>query len=408
LVDVQRKSAIELIVVWGLLAVTLISLGCATTATFDRNLRAIVAPHVFSITRWELGILPCEVKEAVSGNHDEIIDDEVALVTRYFSLTERIRVLETWLEADGSGARPNQASLEDELAALERQRVELTPSVERIISRQVREVLRQQGIYCPLGGVEVNFPPLNFTLQEPPRLLVVSPRDRIESIREVTLKQETGLAEIEAIEAEVDRLGVSSLVVRLGGLSTFPTFVSDNGSLTFVIDAVVEEWLHQYLAFTPLGFRYVLDATGVSRDYEIATMNETVVGIASDEIGAMVYNRYYGGDDGGAGEEGSEDFNREMREIRRTVDEYLARGEVAVAEQFMEERRQYLAGRGYYLRKLNQAYFAFYGTYADSPTSISPIGLEFKKLREQSTSVKEFLDRAAVMTSREDLKLSIE
>jgi hypothetical protein len=408
LVYVQRKSAIRLIVVWGWLAAILISTGCANAVTFDRNLRTIVSPHVFSITRWELGILPYEVKEAISGNHGEIIDDEVALVTRYFSLTERALTLESRLEADGSGAGPDQASLEDELADLERQRAALTPSVERIITRQVREVLKQQGIYNPLSGAEISFPPLNFTLQEPPRLLVVSPRDRVESIREVTLRQDVSLAEIEAIEADVDRLGVSSLVVRLGGLSTFPTFVSDNGSLTFVIDAVVEEWLHQYLAFTPLGFRYVLDATGVSRDYEIATMNETVAGMVSDEIGAMVYDRYYSGDSDGTGDEENEEFNREMREIRRTVDEYLARGEVATAEQFMEERRQYLADKGYYLRKLNQAYFAFYGTYADSPTSISPIGLEFKKLREQSASVKDFLGRAAALTSREDLKLSIE
>ncbi|HEY78868.1 MAG TPA: hypothetical protein G4O09_07130 [Dehalococcoidia bacterium] len=404
----QRKSAIGLIVIWGFLAFILISLGCAAAATFDRNLRAIVAPHVFSITRWEMGILPYEVKEAVSGNHSEIIDDEVALVTRYFSLTERIGALDSRLEAAGSASGPDQVSLENELAFLEKQRAELTPSVERVIARQVREALKQQGIYSPLSGAEVSFPPLNFTLQEPPRLLVVSPRDHIESIREVTLKQDISLAEIEAVEAKVDSLGVSSLVVRLGGLSTFPTFVSDNGSLSFVIDAVVEEWLHQYLAFTPLGFRYVLDATGVSRDYEIATMNETVAGMVSDEIGAMVYDRYYGGNGDGAGDEESEEFDREMREIRRTVDEYLARGEAAAAEQFMEERRQYLAGKGYYLRKLNQAYFAFYGTYADSPTSISPIGLELKKLREQSASVKDFLGRAATLTSREDLKLSIE
>jgi hypothetical protein len=405
---VQRKSAIRLIVVWGLLTAILLSMGCAATATFDRNLRAIVAPHVFSITRWELGILPYEVKEAVSGNRGGIIDDEVALVTQYFSLTERIGALETLLEAAGSDRPDDQASLAKELAALEQQRAALTPSVERIISRQVREVLKQQGIYNPLAGVEVSFPPLDFTLQEPPRLLVVSPRDRIESIREVTLSQDIRLADIEAIEAEVDRLGVSSLVVRLGGISTFPTFVSDNGNLRFVIDAVVEEWLHQYLTFTPLGFRYMLDATGVSRDYEIATMNETVAGMVSDEVGAMVYDKYYSGAEDGASEEKSEEFNREMREIRRTVDDYLARGEVAAAEQFMEGRRQYLVGKGYYLRKLNQAYFAFYGTYADSPTSISPIGLEFKKLREQSASVRDFLDRAAVMTSREDLKLSIE
>jgi hypothetical protein len=385
----------------------LISTGCAAAATFDRNLRTIVAPHVFSITRWELAILPYEVKEAISGNHTEI-NDEVTIVTHYFSLTERIGALETLLEAAGSGGPDDRATLENELAVLEKQRAELTPYVERIITRQVREVLKQQGIYNPLNEAEVSFPPLNFTLQEPPRLLVVSPRDRVESIREVTLRQDVSLAEIEAIEADVDHLGVSSLVVRLGGLSTFPTFVSDNGSLTFVIDAVVEEWLHQYLAFTPLGFRYVLDATGVSRDYEIATMNETVAGMVSDEVGAMVYDRYYGGDSDGTGDEESEEFNREMREIRHTVDEYLARGEVAAAEQFMEERRQYLAGKGYYLRKLNQAYFAFYGTYADSPTSISPIGLEFEKLREQSASVKDFLGRAAALTSREDLKFSIE
>lgn len=69
----------------------------------------------------------------------------------------------------------------------------------------------------------------------------------------------------------------------------------------------------------------------------------------------------------------------------------------------MEQKRQYLASKGYYIRKLNQAYFAFHGAYADSPTSISPIGLELKELREQSSSLKEFLDKVAVMTSRQDL-----
>jgi hypothetical protein len=69
----------------------------------------------------------------------------------------------------------------------------------------------------------------------------------------------------------------------------------------------------------------------------------------------------------------------------------------------MEERRQFLATQGYRIRKLNQAYFAFYGTYADDPTSISPIGVELRKLREQSGSLKEFLDNAAVLTSRQDL-----
>jgi hypothetical protein len=57
----------------------------------------------------------------------------------------------------------------------------------------------------------------------------------------------------------------------------------------------------------------------------------------------------------------------------------------------MEQKRQYLDTRGYHIRKLNQAYFAFHGTYADRPTSISPIGRELKKLRNQSASLKDFL-----------------
>ena len=73
----------------------------------------------------------------------------------------------------------------------------------------------------------------------------------------------------------------------------------------------------------------------------------------------------------------------------------------------MERKRQYLASKGYYIRKLNQAYFAFYGTYADSPTSISPIGVEMKELRHQSASLKDFLDTVAVMTSRQDLKAAL-
>jgi predicted mannosyl-3-phosphoglycerate phosphatase (HAD superfamily) len=97
-----------------------------------------------------------------------------------------------------------------------------------------------------------------------------------------------------------------------------------------------------------------------------------------------------------------------MRNIRRMVDEYLTRGEVEQAEEFMEAKRRYLAENGYYIRKLNQAYFAFHGAYADSPTSVSPIGTELAELREQSRSLKEFLLGAATITSRRDLQDRLE
>ena len=70
----------------------------------------------------------------------------------------------------------------------------------------------------------------------------------------------------------------------------------------------------------------------------------------------------------------------------------------------MEEKRQYLLSMGYYIRKLNQAYFAFHGAYADEPTSVSPIGFELKKLRGRIESLKDFLNTVADMTSRQELQ----
>jgi len=230
-------------------------------------------------------------------------------------------------------------------------------------------------------------------------------------MREITLKPDLSPEEIGDIEARVDELGVSSLVVRLGGFATYPSLVANDASLRFTIDTTAEEWLHQYLVFKPLGFRYLLDLTGLSRSYGIATMNETLASMVSKEIGSIVYEKYYSEYQNGTNQdqtpESEFDFNQEMREIRKAVDIYLARGEIEQAEEFMEQKRQYLASMGYYIRKLNQAYFAFYGAYADRPTSISPIGLELKKLRAQSASLKDFLNTAAGMTSRQDLKDSV-
>jgi hypothetical protein len=231
-------------------------------------------------------------------------------------------------------------------------------------------------------------------------------------MRELPLKQGISLEEMESIEAEADKLGVSSLVVELGGFGgTYPTFVTNEASLQFTIDTAAEEWLHQYLTFKPLGFLYLLDIIGVSRNYEIATMNETLASMVSKEIGSIVNEKYYAQQENNDSQTQATtsgfDFNREMRNIRRAVDKYLAQGEIEQAEEFMEQKRQYLATKGYHIRKLNQAYFAFYGTYADRPTSISPIGPELKKLRGQSASLKDFLETVAGMTSRQDLITSL-
>ena len=401
------------LVVLVLLSLCLLGGSCAATPDFDSSLKSITEPYQFSIAQWELKAIPDELNSVTFGKGEEV-QDEVGVVTDYFSLVEQIKSLELEIAHTNAGYQAGDlASLEAKLDNLQQQKAALTEEVERIIAKQIRGVLAEQSIYHPLDNyieVKVGFPPLIFRLEPPPHLLVVSPRDRIESMREIHLQQELSLEAMESIEEQVDKLGVSSLVVGLGGLSTYPAFVIDDASLQFTINAAAEEWLHSYLVFKPLGFLYLLDVTGLSRNYEIATMNETVAGIVSKEIGTIVCQKYYPGYENSPqppADEPEFNFNREMREIRQTVDTYLAQGEITQAEEFMEQKRQYLASMGYYIRKLNQAYFAFHGTYADSPTSISPIGAELKQLREQSASIKDFLDTAAVMTSRQDLSLSI-
>jgi len=390
----------KLITVAGLSLVCLLFIGCIPAQDFDAHLSSIVKPYRFSILKWESGAIWHELSQPLSGGHEKA-DDELQTVTEYFNIVKQIKSL----KSEG-----NQTSHTTDLNRLQERQAALEETIEKIISKQIRETLNQQGIFNPTykyTRLKTGFPPINFTMEKPPHLLVVSPRDRIESIREITLVQNLGLEEMEATEAEVDKLGVSSLVVDLGGLgATFPTFVTNDASLRFTIDTATEEWLHQYLAFKPLGFRYVLDLTGIARNYEIATMNETVAGMVSKEIGVILYERYYSqyennrqNDTTGSGF----DFNREMREIRKAVDSYLSHGDIEQAEEFMEQKRQYLVSKGYYIRKLNQAYFAFHGAYADRPTSIDPIGVELRELRSKSASLEDFLETVSSMTSHQEL-----
>jgi len=373
-----------------------------------------VKPYRFSIAKWELNAIPREVNQWLFSRSEEI-DDGIGVVTEYFAFVEWIKTLKSEIQSINAGdGQGDSVSLEAELNMLQEQRMALENTVERIIEKQIRDTLAQQGIFNPIDKyikLQVTFPPVNFKLDKLPYYLVISPRERIETMREILLQPSLSLEEIETIEAKVDKLGVSSLVVKLGGLSTYPAFVTNEASLRFTIDTATHEWLHQYLGFKPLGFLYLLDLTGVSRNYEIATMNETLVSMVCKEIGSIVFEKYYPEYEKDVNQnqiaESEFDFNREMREIRKTVDKYLARGEIEQAEEFMEQKRQYLASMGHYIRKLNQAYFAFYGTYADRPTSISPIGLELKELRSQSASLKDFLNAVAVMTSRQDLRDSI-
>ena len=412
----------------GLLCALLLSSGCTGKTELDARVQPLVKPYLFSIAGWEVKTLSGQTGSWLAASfanlpfHSRAAEasfqatqggGEVAEVSAYFADAGRIRTLQSQLDAPG-GISATRSGLEAELNSLEKEQNNRAAGVEKIIKRQIRDALAEAGIFNPFASDKIGFPPVNFRLQEMPSLLVISPRDKIEPLREIVLQQDMTLEQREALEASVDKMDVSSLVLGVGGIATYPSLVDYSGGLAWTLETAAHEWAHQYLAFTPLGFRYILDETGISKNYDIATMNESLANIVGKEIGDAVYHKYYAPrepvpsqKDTAASQKWQDDFNSQMRETRKAVDAYLANGQIAEAEALMEQKRLELASQGYYIRKLNQAYFAFNGTYADGPAFVNPIGLELKQLRSKSASLKDFLNTVSRMTSRQDLAESV-
>ncbi len=81
-------------------------------------------------------------------------------------------------------------------------------------------------------------------------------------------------------------LDVSSLVVPVGGIGTYPTMIERTTALDWLSDTIAHEWTHNWLDTRPLGLNY--DTSPALR-----TMNETTADIVGGEIGAALLKRYY-------------------------------------------------------------------------------------------------------------------
>jgi hypothetical protein len=99
-----------------------------------------------------------------------------------------------------------------------------------------------------------------------------------------------------------------------------------------------------------------------------------------------------------------------MHTTRVTADALLASGKIVEAERYMEQRRRLFVEHGYFIRRLNQAYFAFYGAYADTPggpAGQDPVGPAVRALRARSGSLAAFVNSIAWMTSFEQLQQAV-
>jgi hypothetical protein len=386
--------------------------------------RAYTRPIEFDYFSWSMDAALLKLRSAATGL-PYYLDHESRkqVVMQYLFLTERILQAEDQLNiiyADPTITDKEAASayLHAELEALYSRQEKLMPMAESTLQEQVGAVLADLNLTS--GGQPV--PPLLYHSSAVPMGLIISPRDHIEQLANISVQPDLSIDQQTTLESQVAiRLDVSTLVVPIGGVGVYPTMVMRTTSLPWLLDTIAHEWTHNFLTLRPLGFLY--DATP-----ELRTMNETTASIVGGEVGMLVMQRYYpelmtaspsslqlASDKPSLpyleDEPPPFDFRAEMHETRVTADKLLAEGKIEEAEAYMETRREIFWQNGYAIRKLNQAYFAFYGAYADipgGPAGDDPVGPAVRALRTQSESLADFVKRISWMVSFEQLQEAIQ
>ena len=364
------------------------------------------APHLYNITFWELSNVSDKWTAKAKGllNRDAVAA-RVRDTRDYFAVNKEMAHVRGRLrQASALDLHEETAKMQALLDDTEAQAESLSGGAEETVEAYISTVLITEGL-----GVfgDVVFPPVDVRLTQPPKLLIVSPRERIDRKHDVLLRPDMSLSERERVEYRIFRDdNMSALVEDIGGLATYPASVANGHSVRWTVQAASHEWLHHYFFFKPLG-QHMFD------NDDMFQLNETIANVAGKEIGNRAYEAmvedsllqeqaYSGAAPNGADMPPPFDFAAEMRETRLSVDDMLAEGRIKEAEAYMEERREVFVENGYPIRKLNQAYFAFYGTYADLPAAVSPIGDQVKLFRELVPDLGEFLREVSEISSYED------
>lgn len=382
------------------------------TSTADR-LHILAGDYAFDLPGWMSASAWVKLTQsAIASPRYFTPSSQREAVLEYLDLVEQIQRAEQELRllfSDPNQADPHAASADllKRLIRLYARYRAVAPFSEAVLEMQVTTVLYELGLTAggqPIPWVLYHITPL-------PKNLVLSPREVIRQEASYLLQPEMTLDEIIRLEDTVSaRLGFSTLVVEIGGLAAYPTMIMRTTSLDWLSNTIAHEWIHLYLSQRPLGMNY-------DRTPELRTMNETTASIAGDEIGRIVMERYYPEfawrhwrarqlASLQPAPSSNFDFRAEMYKTRVRTDELLAQGKIEEAEAYMEARRKVFWENGYPIRKLNQAYFAFHGAYADAPGGAAgedPVGPAVRELRARSATLREFLERIGEMSSFEEL-----
>ena len=382
-------------------ALALVVLAAGHGESRPSDLDLAVAPHKFSLVRWELSHFldkwVHKLGDNLPWNSAPARAGRIAQAQEFFALGTRLRELERRLsfplETTGSPlSSGEERSLREQVERLKRERGRMQAEVEETIEAEVSAILVQEGSASRIGLI---FPPVDTVLSSSPSVLILSPRDRIHRLRTVLLNpglddEERGRVEERVFKKE----NLAALVERTSGVATYPSFVADSTGLRQALEITAHEWLHHWFFFQPLGQHYWDSA-------QMTTLNETAATLAGRIIGDRAFSSMTGAPIPRESElpptpdPGGFDFDAAMRETRLRTEELLAQSKIEEAEAYMEERRQLMAANGRFIRKINQAFFAFHGSYATSPASISPIDEQLKTLQSRTDSLQEFVKTVA-------------
>lgn len=374
-------------------AAWLVALGWLASIAFSGP-GGVTGKYHFSIWSWERDHIPTVMLSLFGFGPHPTDAQAMPAIERYFALTTQLRTLQEAQPVD-----------EVALARVEQQRAKDAVTVQNWLERVVTEAYGQTGVgnSLPLfSDVRFLWPPLRTDLTLPMNVLIRSPRNRIDRLGDVTLAPDLTTAQAEAIENANDSSSTVSLVVPIGGVATYPSMDRNDRQYYSVLFTAAHEWVHQYLAFYPLGLAWNTTSDAV-------VLNETAADMVAPYIADLVQKNHPvnlpAGADGSVPQPKTTiDFNKEMHDLRVQVDALLAQSKVSEAEQLMEAKRQYFVANGFPIRKLNQAYFAFYGTYADYAQSTNPLGNDLQALWKRTANPAAFLAVVRGITSRQQLE----
>jgi hypothetical protein len=405
---------------------------CAVILTYStpqptdeiERVRAYTRDVEFNYIGWVTNASFIKLQQASAGvPYDLGRVERKQVVTEHLDVIKRLLEYEYVLEqiyADPNIKDKQQASrtLRMGLEKVQARQNELAPLAEAILQEQVSQML----VELQIAETGQPIPPVSFHSSPLPNALIVSPRDHIEQIANISILPDLTVEQKNALERQVDKgLDVSSLVESVGGIGVYPTMIMRTYNLSWILTTISHEWTHNFLSLRPLGLLY-------DQSPELRTMNETVASIVGNEVGRRTLERFYPELAVASLPDldlvtlvhapavpepfphSDFDFRVEMHATRVYTDKLLAEGKIEEAEIYMEARRQIFWQNGYQIRKLNQAYFAFHGAYADIPGGAAgedPVGPAVRALREQSTSLAGFLNAISWMTSFEQLQQAV-